>query len=378
MPDMRLLSSTLEKIYAAAADASLWQDALVAIEEFTGSTGAVLDFVPKDGSISPRTMAGSFSGDDCVEYATNYQAICPRIGFARTHRDVQIHFDRLVLSEADMDLDPVYEWLGRHGLRYYVAGWVGDGRLFHSYLSLQRSRRQGHVQPDQMQQFALIQQHVAQALALAVRMGTLEQQCRFGLGILDGLPHAIFALDSAGRVLFMNSSAEVIVNLKDGLLIREGRLETRIGPQQPLLDKLIDAAVSPAAAQVRGGWTRLHRASGRRPYLVLVSEFASGEQLLDEFRARVLVIVSDPIKAAVPDEQALRDLYDLTYSEARVATALARGHSIQSASESLRISSETLRSHLKHIFRKLGVSRQQDLMRHFSEVAFIGGSAAHK
>lgn len=378
MPELEQLSGTLEKIYAAAADATLWGDALVAIEKFTGSTGAVLDFVPKENSILPRTMAGSFSRSDCAEYAVKYQAICPRIAFALTHRNLPVHFDQMVLSEAEMDLDPVYEWFGKHGLRYYVAGWVGDGRLFDSYLSLQRSRRQGRVQPEDAQQFALIKQHVAQALSLALRIGTLEQQCSFGLGLLDALPHAVFALDSAGRVLFMNRRAEDLVESKDGLLVREGRLEPRMPSQQPLLDRLIRAAIEPAAAEVRGGWARLRRPSGRRPYLALVSEFVAGEQLMHEFAARALVIIRNPDESALPDEQALRELYDVTVSEARVATTMAGGHSIQSASECLQISPETLRTHLKHIFRKLGVNRQQDLVRQLLEVGFIGRSAATK
>lgn len=376
MSTLEQLSGTLEKIYAAAADPALWEEALVAIEGFTGSTGAVLDFIPKEPTILPRTMAGSFTREDCAQYALNYQAVCPRIAFAQAHRDVPVHYDRMVLSEAEMDLDPVYEWLGKYGLRYYVAGWVGDGRLFNAYMSLQRSRRQGHAEPEAVERFALIQRHVEQALSLALRIGTLEQQCRFGIGVLDALPYAVFALDEAGRVLFMNARAERLTRLGDGLLVRDDRLEARIAAHQPLLDRLIGAAVSPAAGQVRGGWARLHRPSGRRPYLTLVSELTLEEELIENFRPKALVIVSNPDEAGLPDEQALRELYALSDSEARVATAMARGHSIQSASQCLQVSPETLRTHLKHIFRKLGVSRQQDLVRQLAEVAFIGGGLA--
>jgi hypothetical protein len=43
MAELEQLSSTLQKTYAAAADANLWEEALVAIEGFTGSAGAVLE-----------------------------------------------------------------------------------------------------------------------------------------------------------------------------------------------------------------------------------------------------------------------------------------------------------------------------------------------
>ena len=371
MPTAEQLSSTLERIYAASADPALWEDALRAIENFTGSTGAVLDLVPKATTTAPQTFAGSFSRDDCATYALNYMAHCPRIAFALANPDVRIHYDERVLSESEMDRDPVYDWFGKHGLRYYVAGWVGDGELFRAYLSLQRSRSQGHVQPAEVESFALIQRHVEQAISLALRLGTLEQQCRFGLRLLDAVPQAIFALDGGGRIVLMNAPAEQLVGSGDGLLTDNGRLACRLPAQQPLLDRLIGGALAADVDAVRGGWVRLHRASGRRPYLALVSQFAGGEELMDEFRPRLLVIVSDPDRAVVPDGQALRDLYGLTDAEARVAVALGSGHSVQSAAECLNISAETLRSHLKHVFRKLGVARQQDLMRILTEIGLV-------
>jgi DNA-binding CsgD family transcriptional regulator/PAS domain-containing protein len=375
MPTAEQLGSTLERIYAAAADPALWENALRAIEDFTGSTGAVLDLVPKASTTHPRTFAGSFSRDDCATYALNYMARCPRIAFGLANPDVRIHYDKLVLTEAEMDRDPVYEWLGKHGLRYYVAGWVGDGQLYRAYLSLQRSHGQGHARPEEVANFALLQRHVEQALSLALKLGTLEQQYRFGLRLLDALPHAIFALDGGGRIVFMNAPAERLVGIGDGLFTDNGRLGCRLVGQQPVLDRLVAAALLSEAEGVRGGWLRLRRASGRRPYLALVSQLVAGEGLTDEFRPRLLVIVTDPDRAVVPDEQALRDLYGLTGAEARVAVALASGHSVQSAAECLHISAETLRSHLKHLFRKLGVGRQQDLVRTLTEIGLVARDA---
>ena len=375
MPSNEQLSSTLAKIYAAATDSTLWEEALRAIEDYTGSTGAVLDLVPREPGTLPRTFAGSFSREDCATYALNYMAQCPRIAFGLAHPEVRIHYDHLLLSEAEMDRDPVYEWFGKHGLRYYVAGWVGDGRSYRAYMSLQRSRRQGHARPEDVAEFALLQGHVEQALSVALRLGTLEQQWRFGVDMLDALPNAIFALDGSGRVVFMNSRAERLVRLGDGLGVEDGRLACGLPAEQRSLDGLIGSTLAKANGAVGGGWARLHRGSGRRPYLALVSRLVVGDELVDEFQPELLVIVSDPDEANVPDPQALRDIYALTEVEARVAAAIAGGHSIQSSAGALGISPETVRSHLKHIFRKTGVGRQQDLVRALTEIGFVGRGA---
>ena len=59
----------------------------------------------------------------------------------------------------------------------------------------------------------------------------------------------------------------------------------------------------------------------------------------------------------------LASLYGLTDAEARLAGALSGGHSLESAAALLRIQPSTARAHLKAVFRKVGVNRQQDLVR---------------
>lgn len=267
-------SATIENVYAAAADPGLWGEALRAIEDYTGSTGAVLNLVPKTPTALPTCLAGSFSESDCAEYALNYMWRCPRIAFGEQHPDVPIHYDRMILTEPEMDRDPTYEWFGKHGLRYYVAGWIGESSTHRGYMSLQRSRRQGHVEPEQVEQFALVMKHMAQALTLAVKLGTLDQQCRFSLAVMDALPHAVFALDASGDVLLTNAKADCLLRQGEGLVLFNRRLQCRLGSQQPLLDRLIKAALGDDPAEARGGWARIHRASGRRPYAALVAQLA--------------------------------------------------------------------------------------------------------
>lgn len=357
------LSRVIEKIYAAAADSSLWREALVAVENFTGSTGAVVDLIPLSGKVRPRTFAGSFSTEDCLEYATNYQSICPRIAFAVEHPEVRTHFDRMILSETEMDLDPVYEWYGKHGLRYFVAGSAGFTQQFQAYFSLQRSRRQGHVDNEDVELFEMVRPHLAQAVAIADSLDTLSAHRRFSDAMLDALPHAIFGLDANGFVLFANASADKLLARGDCLRCEAGRLITVVSSHQHQLDALITNALTGAP----GGAMRAGRRDGRLPCAVRVSPIVVDEA--ERFlRPAVLVVVSDPVASPAIDEDALRTLFDLTPAEIRTAAALLDGHSVQSAAQLLGISGETVRSHLKSVFRKVGVSRQQDLVRILAEL----------
>jgi len=356
-------SATIEMIYAAAVDPTLWQAALRAIEDYTGSTGAVLNLVPKSAAALPVCLAGSFSDDDCAEYAANYMWRCPRIAFAQMHPDVPVHWDHLILTEYEMDRDATYEWYGSHGLRYYVAGWIGGTETHHAYMSLQRSRRQGHVEPENVEQFKLVLKHMAQALALAVRLGTLDQQCRFDLALIDAMPQAVFALDRAGKVVMTNAKADRLLSEGDALVAFNGKLQCRIGSNHARFDSAVAAALDADTSESKGGWVRIERSSSRRALMALVAPLISSESPFGAIEPKALVIIGDAADALAVDEQALHDLFSLTQAEARLACALSAGHSIESAAALFEVQSATMRSELKSVFRKTGVNRQQDLVR---------------
>jgi DNA-binding CsgD family transcriptional regulator len=64
-------------------------------------------------------------------------------------------------------------------------------------------------------------------------------------------------------------------------------------------------------------------------------------------------------------------LYDLTDTEARLASAIGAGHSLESAAASLKMQIGTAQSHLKSVFPKVGVNRQQDLVRLLTSLSSI-------
>jgi DNA-binding CsgD family transcriptional regulator len=366
-------SATVELLYAAAADPTLWQAALRAIEDYTGSTGAVLNLVPKTASAMPICLAGSFSDDGCADYAANYMWRCPRIGFAEAHPDVPVHWDHMILTEYEMDRDATYEWYGSHGLRYYVAGWIGGTDHHHAYMSLQRSRRQGHIEPKNVEQFKLVLKHMAQALTLAVRLGTLDQQCRFDLALIDAMPQAVFALDGAGKVVLTNAKADCLLSEADALVVFDGKLQCRSGSEQARFMRVVAAALEASTVEPKGGWVRIERVSKRRALMAFVAPLMPPESLIGAIEPRALVIIGDAADGLAVDEQALHDLFGLTHAEARLTCALSAGHSLESAAALLGVQPTTVRSELKSVFRKTAVNRQQDLVRLITSLSLTPG-----
>jgi len=349
------------KIYAAATDSSRWEEALHSIEDLTGSVGAVIGFVPKSGPLG-FNLAGRFTLEQCATYTTEFQPICRRTRHMIEHPEIQVHYDRMLITDREMDLDPVYEWFGQHGLRYFVGAALPETRHYHPIFTLQRSPAQGHVEPHDIGLFERLVPHVGRALALADQLGILRSYDQFSSAIIEKLPHAIFALDGSGRLMFANGVGQNMLGFSDGLTDEAGHLQTSLRQEQATLDSLIRCAIAPLDCKTNG-WMRISRPSGRLPYAVFVSPLTALEGEPLSAAAKVLVVVHDTGAQHGADLEMLAMVYGLTETEARLAAALSTGHSIESAASLLSMQPATARAHLKAIFPKLGVHRQQDLTR---------------
>ena len=79
--------------------------------------------------------------------------------------------------------------------------------------------------------------------------------------------------------------------------------------------------------------------------------------------AKVAVFLTDPNLQQPISVDNLVSVYGLTPSEAQVAITLANGHNIDEIAKTSNHSAHTIRSQLKSVFRKTGVSRQSELIK---------------
>jgi DNA-binding CsgD family transcriptional regulator/PAS domain-containing protein len=362
-------SEAVRKIYAAAADFSLWGDALAAVEEFTGSAGSVLNVISKNNLNESYLLRGPriyahYDDAGLEEYNRDLLPHCPRVAGGLAHPEWKVSYDYMILSEAEMDRNIAYEWYGRHGLRYFIGAPIGETSKYTLMWSLQRSRKQGHASPEDIRLFELFHPHFCQALVLADRLGTLGSRWRLTVSLLDSVPQALFLLSADGELLFANAAGDRLLTEGDALQLSGSRLTARIHHENERLQQLIgDLLRSENASTPKGEWLRISRASGRMPYALFASRIAMHEFSPLSDPPAVLVVAHDPTARMAVDPTELRQLYGLTEMEARLAAALAAGHDLASASVLLAIRPTTARVHLKAVFRKMEVNRQQDVIR---------------
>ena len=82
-----------------------------------------------------------------------------------------------------------------------------------------------------------------------------------------------------------------------------------------------------------------------------------------------LVLVVDPANATAIDPAAAADALGLTRMESRVAVLLSQSMSVDQIATATGRKESTIRSHVKHMFAKHGLSRQAQLVRLVQSVA---------
>ena len=103
----------------------------------------------------------------------------------------------------------------------------------------------------------------------------------------------------------------------------------------------------------------------------LVPIHGSARDLFD--RALAIVIVTPVVPAEVPTAEVLQGLFDLTPAEARVARGIGQAETVETLADATGVNRETVRSQLKAVLSKTGLSRQQELVSLLAGKAFPGG-----
>src|SRR5215472_5840266 len=171
--------------------------------------------------------------------------------------------------------------------------------------------------------------------------------------LADLLPQGVIVCDARARVLFANRVAQALLEDGDGLALGNGgELRGRMPGETAALRRLVAAAAGALEVEA-GGALRVSRESGETLPLLVCPLRAGG----------AVVFVGDQASPIRRAQLAIRRWYGLTAAEARLATALAEGATLEQAALALEITRNTARTHLKHIFEKTGTNRQSALVR---------------
>ncbi|KKB80837.1 hypothetical protein VW35_01135 [Devosia soli] len=177
---------------------------------------------------------------------------------------------------------------------------------------------------------------------------------------LDHVTLGAVLFDSRREILRRNGEAEAV--LGDLISHANGRLSAQNAQVSSQLRAALDDAIE------RGENSELIAVNqeGRHPLLVQFVALARGSG------ARAAMLLLDTEAPPAISEQLAAKLFALTPTEARVAAAIARGLRTEEIAADMGVTATTLAFHMRNIFRKAGVGRQQDLMALIFRSALLG------
>ena len=197
---------------------------------------------------------------------------------------------------------------------------------------------------------------VRQALGSAGALGASLTE------MLDTTGAGIIHLDRHGRIVEMNDGARDLLLTGDGLFDERGFLFARAPQDNAKLQGVLNRALPPLGTQGVGGSTVVRRASAL-PLAVHVNPVDRQETDYGIWPVAALVLVVDPASRHRINPATAGAVLGLTKMESQVAVLLAEGRSVAQIAAAFGRKESTIRTHVKQMFSKLGLSRQVDLVR---------------
>jgi DNA-binding CsgD family transcriptional regulator len=178
---------------------------------------------------------------------------------------------------------------------------------------------------------------------------------------LDFIDRGIVVTDSGARIRIANDFARGIATRLDAFSFLDGRMTFLAAPLEREFERFRAAvrAWTPVPTHAPRWTFSALRASGEPDYRIsmhALNEIAVAEPL-------ILISIHDTHAAQRVDARTLQQLYELTPMQADIAAALFADFTVEQLTQRLRISQNTVRTHLKGVFKKCAVRSQAQLMR---------------
>ncbi len=353
------------------------------MDEPEGIRGA-LDHLVRYVDATKAQVFVTKNGDDVLEhrftdpsqgrwddYLNYWRTQDPRFA-AALQRPGVVLTDTLDIDRAAFEASAIYnEVLVADASSYALFGNfpIGDDLLLSQ--AFIRDHRAGPFGRREVERMTRLMPHVRRMTGLRHLVQSMRHELADLRRALDVLPSAVAILEPTGRVVCANAAAEALFLDRNGLRTERGRLTAaKVREARDLSAAMMQAGALADAAEKRPAsrasttpikvtddddkptWVSLFALRPRSP----IREMASKT-------ARILAIFHDPRRRVRLKPAVIAKVHGLTATEARVASALADGLSLNEIAAAHGCSVQTARTHMKRILQKTGTNRQAELVR---------------
>ena len=204
-----------------------------------------------------------------------------------------------------------------------------------------------------IRQFVRVRHALVGAEALGASLAELLDNTRIG----------VIHLNRRGQIVLANDRARAILRRGDGLSDRDGFLDAQEPADDAQFKRLLTRALPTLGGQAVSGSMTVGR-SPELPRLVLhVNPVGAHQTAFGPRHVAATVLVIDPGSRPRIDANLVAATLGLTPLESQIAASLAEGNSVRDIAVMRSRDESSVRWHVRQIHRKLGISRNTDLVR---------------
>ena len=267
-------------------------------------------------------------------------------------------------EQESLEHDFYIRWIKPSGIRDMIGVLVLKSGKRLAWFSVARTEIQSRYCEADMDFMDWLSPHICRAFTMAdifdlqaVRLERLEQA-------VDALSTGVFLADNRG-ISYMNASAKKLIDRGGALKVKNNRLLAGKSRVNDMLSHAVAASLEGMAPERVGSHMVAIPAEEGGGMLASVMPLAwhNARNPLSGMPGSAAIFVQDTAQPPPIAGGAFAKLYGLTPAELRVSLEIARGLAPQEVAETLGITTNTIKTHLKHVFAKTGVTRQGDLVR---------------
>jgi len=255
------------------------------------------------------------------------------------------------------------EWMQPQDMYGGMACRLAEKGQAFWFFDVQRGRSQDGFDDQDAALLRKLYPVLRRVVELRRHIGRVTIQRDEARGALDRLALGIVILDAEMRISYANEGADEILAEPDGPIgLRQGRLYARQPGDQRRLRPLIDGALCCTHDPLANHQASmiLHGGDGGHSVSACVMPAAPSPAF---HRPHGLVMIAlRRLETASDIVACTRQLFDLTDTEAKFASALASGLSLTEAAVAQGVRISTARTHLARIFQKTNTRQQSQLV----------------
>jgi DNA-binding CsgD family transcriptional regulator/PAS domain-containing protein len=356
----------IDRIYACVLEPESWPGLLRLISSAGENAGSSIVLYDRWGGERSRVFEHGvdqshlrlyFENLTAIKLPGNARAVSPPVGDITT-------MTMLCGERESMEHDFYVRWVKPSGFRDMIGVLVLKSGKRRAWFSVARTAIQSHYVKADLEFIDWLSPHICRAFTVAdalefqaSRIEQLEQT-------VDALSTGVFLTDRGG-ITYMNGSARKLVDSNRTLKLKNNRLTAAKSRAADMLEHAVaDSLQGKAPAKCGSHMVAIQGEDGEGLLAsVLPLKWRDAQNPLAGMPGSAAIFVQDASQPAQIAGVAFAKLYGLTPAELRVSLEIAQGQSVQELTEVLGISVNTIKTHLKHIFAKTGVTRQGELAR---------------